>query len=183
VNLTVFGSARLTPETDEYKDAVRLGQMLAAEGHTITTGGYGGLMEAASRGAHDAGGTVVGITMAPWKGRISANRYLSHEHAAQTLFARIEALIKADCLIALAGGAGTLGEVALAWNLLQMDLMPKTPVILVGPVWKAMTEAFRDHLIISNRDLELLKLVGTVDDVIVAVSKLPPPIPAATWRG
>jgi predicted Rossmann-fold nucleotide-binding protein len=82
-------------------------------------------------------------------------------------------LIKADCLIALSGGAGTLGEVAMAWNLLQMNLMPSTPVLLVGPIWASMTEAFRQHLVVAEYDLELLRLVATVDEAVAALNALP----------
>lgn len=56
----MFGSARLVPESQEYRDAVRLGRLLAARGDVIVSGGYAGIMEAVSRGAHEAGGTVVG---------------------------------------------------------------------------------------------------------------------------
>lgn len=173
MKVTVFGSARLAETTPEYQDAVRLGQMLAGAGHTVMSGGYGGLMEAVSRGAHGAGGHVIGITMAPWSDRLTPNVYLSRERAAKTLFARIQQLIKADCLIALTGGAGTLGEIALAWNLQQMNLMPETPVILVGPAWSAMVDAFRDHLIVGEQDIDMLTLVETVDAAVSALNALP----------
>lgn len=184
MKITVFGSARLGPETPEYRDAVRLGRMLAVEGHILLNGGYGGLMEATSRGAHEAGGKVIGITMAPWEGRLIPNQYLSQQRAAKTLFARIKALIRSDCLLALPGGAGTLGEVALAWNLLQMDLMPATPVVLVGPGWQAMTEAFREHLIVNTQDLAMLKLVPTVDSAVETVNNLSREATLTpAWRG
>src|SRR5436305_2676707 len=133
--------------------------MLAERGDVIVSGGYGGAMEAVSRGAHEAGGTVVGVTVAPWAGRITANAYLSEERSAATLFERLEALVESDALIALPGGAGTLGEVALAWNLRQMDLMPPKSIILVGEGWRALLEAFRQHLIIDEDDLALLTMV------------------------
>jgi uncharacterized protein (TIGR00725 family) len=126
-------------------------------------------MEAVSRGAHEAGGQVVGVTVAPWVGRIAPNRYLSEEVSARTLFERLEALIESDALIALPGGAGTLGEVALAWNLRQMDLMPHKPVILIGPGWRAMLEACRLHLVIDDRDLELLTTTKTIEEAVAAL--------------
>ena len=126
-------------------------------------------MEAVSRGAHERGGQVVGVTVAPWVGRIAPNRYLSEERSAQTLFERLEALIESDALIALPGGAGTLGEVALAWNLRQMDLMPEKPVILVGTAWAALLDAFQRDLIIDGRDLELLTAVRTIDEAVTAL--------------
>lgn len=183
MKVTVFGSARLSECSAEYGEAVRLGRELAQRGHAVICGGYGGLMEAVSRGAHDAGGTAVGITMAPWANRLSPNRFLSEERAAETLFARIEALIEGDCLIALPGGAGTLGEVALAWNLRQMDLIPEKPVILVGPLWARMAAAFRDHLVVSEADIGLLTVVETVDEALDALSRLAIAAGGAGWRG
>lgn len=169
MRVTVFGSARLEGHHETYKDAVRLGHMLAELGHVIVSGGYGGLMEAVSRGAHELGGSVVGVTVQPWAGRLSPNPYLSEEISSATLFRRLEALIESDALIALPGGAGTLGEVALAWNLRQMDLIPPKPVILVGEDWRRLVEAFAERLIIDERDLALLTLVDDVDGAVAAL--------------
>jgi hypothetical protein len=140
-------------------------------------------MEAVSRGAHEAGGTVVGVTMGPWSDRLTPNRYLSEERAAKTLFARLEALVESDALIALAGGAGTLGEVALAWNLRQMDLMPAKPVIIVGSAWSAMMDSFKRNLVVGEADLRLLTLVDTIDDAVSALESVPTPEQMKAWRG
>ncbi len=163
MRVTIFGSARIQEGSTEYHDGVRLGKLLASRGHTILSGGYGGVMEAVSRGAQEAGGHVVGVTVGAWSGRLVPNAYLSEELAAETLFARIEALVEADGLIALPGGAGTLGEVALAWNLSQTELMVRKPVILVGSGWASMVEAFRANLIVGEADLAMLRVVGTVE--------------------
>lgn len=183
MRVTVFGSARLSEGTPSYGDAVRLGQLLAHRGVTIVSGGYGGLMEAVSRGAHEAGGTVVGVTMAPWSERLRPNSYLSEERAAATLFARIEALVESDCLIALSGGAGTLGEVALAWNLRQMELMRSKPVILVGKTWTSMMGAFRAHLIVDEQDLALLTVVETIEDAVALLDREGDRAERSKWRG
>lgn len=171
LRVTVFGSARVAENTANYKDAVRLGRLLAEAGHTVVSGGYAGAMEGVSRGAHEAGGRVVGVTMTPWSEWLTPNRYLSEERAAESLFARIEALIESDCLIALPGGAGTLGEVAMAWNLRQTRMIPQKPVILVGQEWSRMVSAFEENLIIDAKDLAMLRLVGSVEDAVVAVGE------------
>ena len=165
----MFGSARVGPESDDYRDARRLGELLAHRGNIIVSGGYGGIMEAVSRGAREAGGQVVGVTVAPWIGRLEPNRFLSEERSAKTLFERLEALVESDALVALPGGAGTLGEVALAWNLRQMDLMSAKPIVLVGGQWRRMAAAFRELLIVDDRDLALLAVVDGIDDVIPAL--------------
>jgi uncharacterized protein (TIGR00730 family) len=169
MRVTVFGSARLAEATAEYQEAMRLGGILARRGDVIVSGGYGGIMEAVSRGAHAVGGQVVGVTVKPWAERLTPNTYLSEEVSAETLFQRLEALVESDALIALPGGAGTLGEVALAWNLRQMDLMPSKPVILVGKNWRRIVDGFRQTLIVNEKDLALLTVVETVDDAVTAL--------------
>jgi uncharacterized protein (TIGR00725 family) len=173
VRVTVFGSARVGESTNEYQEARRLGGMLARRGDVIVSGGYGGIMEAVSRGARELGGQVVGVTVKPWKERLSPNSYLSEEVSAETLFQRLEALVESDALIALSGGAGTLGEVALAWNLRQMDLMPSKPVILVGQNWQRLVDTFRRTLIVHEKDLGLLTLVKTAEEAVEALSVRP----------
>jgi uncharacterized protein (TIGR00730 family) len=169
MRVSVFGSARVSADSREYQAARQLGRLLGSRGDIIVCGGYGGVMEAVSRGAHEVGGQVVGVTVAPWMGRLIPNRYLSEERSAQTLFERLEALVDSDALIALDGGSGTLGEVALAWNLRQMELMPAKPVILVGPRWQRLVAAFRRNLIVNERDLALLTLVDTVEEAVAAL--------------
>jgi len=76
---------------------------------------------------------------------------------------------RGDALIALPGGAGTLGEVALAWNLRQMGLMSPKPVIVVGQGWKRMLDAFRANLVVDERDIALLRAVDSVDEAVAAL--------------
>ncbi len=170
MNVTVFGSARVDGESKEYQDARDLGGLLAKRGHTIVSGGYGGVMEAVSRGAREAGGRVLGVTVAAWSQRLSPNIYLHEERPAATLFERLEALVESDALIALPGGAGTLGEVALAWNLRQMQLMPPKLIILVGVGWHRLVDAFSRELIVDERDLALLTLVENIQEAVAALT-------------
>lgn len=181
MRVTVFGSARLRADSPEYAEARTLGRLLAEEGHVVVSGGYGGLMEAVSRGARDARGDVVGITLRPWSERLRANPYLSEERPAETLYARLEALIESDALIALPGGAGTLAEVALAWNLQQIDLGRRKPVILVGNAWRELLDAFRRLLIISDQDLRLIILADTAADAVTALGS--DQLDPGTWQG
>ena len=153
----------------EYVDARRLGHVLAQRGDVIVSGGYGGVMEAVSRGAHEAGGEVLGVTVAPWVGRITPNPYLSEERSAQDALRARRPFVESDALIALPGGAGTLGEVALAWNLRLMVFMAAKPVILVGDRWRRLSEAFSELLIVDDQDMALLTVVDTIEEAIEAV--------------
>lgn len=183
MRVTVFGSARLMEDSNEYHDAVRLGRILASHGHIVVSGGYGGLMEAVSRGAHEVNGQVIGVTMTPWSSRLAPNKYLSEVRASATLFARIEGLVESDALVALRGGAGTLGEMALAWNLRQMNLMPHKPIILVGSMWSRLVEDFRETLVIGVDDLAFLTLVNGVDQVLAALEGGDGEVESPTWTG
>jgi hypothetical protein len=143
MNITVFGGSHPQPGSPAYAEAQELGKLLAKAGHTVLTGGYVGTMEAVSRGAAEAGGHVIGVTcdeVEKWRG-VKANAWVQEERHFQTLEQRLNELVHAcDAAIALPGGPGTLTEIALTWNLMIVDSMPRKPLILVGPGWKAVFE-------------------------------------------
>jgi uncharacterized protein (TIGR00730 family) len=163
---SVFGSARLREDDAEYAVARRLGALLGGRGWTVCTGGYDGAMAAVSRGAHEAGGHVVGVTMSDWDGRLAPNAWLAEVRPAEDLFARLRALLLTDAWLAVAGGIGTLAEVAVAWNLLQMGGVPRRPLILLGRPWRAMLEVVRDELVVGPHDLELVRVADTPEDAV-----------------
>jgi uncharacterized protein (TIGR00730 family) len=149
-----------------YRDALRLGRLLAEAGYTVCSGGYAGVMEAVSRGAREAGGTVLGITVEPWSARKQPNSWLSREVATPHLFERLRRLIESDAYVAMPGGLGTLGEVAIAWNLFQTASIPLRPLILVGASWRAFLQSLRAGVRVEAEDLALLRCVDTVDEVL-----------------
>lgn len=167
--VAVFGSARLRPPDPEYAEARRLGELIAREGWSVCTGGYEGAMAAASEGAALAGGHVVGVTVASWASRLSANRWVGEERATGGLIARVAELLESDAWVAVAGGVGTLSEVALAWNLLQTGDLGQRPLVAVGPRWRAVLPALREHLVVDDRDIDLVR---TVDDPEQAIEVL-----------
>ena len=164
--VTVFGSSRATPSDPAYVDAMRLGALLAKAGYAVCTGGYSGLMEAVSRGAAEAGGRVVGVTVKSWAARIQANAWLGEEIAAEHLFERLLRLTESDAYVALSGGLGTLGEVALAWNLFQTASIPVRPLVLVGELWPRLVASMKAELRVEPRDLELIQFARSVDEVV-----------------
>jgi len=164
--VTVFGSAQVRPGDDTYQQALRLGRLLTEAGYAVCTGGYAGVMEAVSRGAAEAGGTAVGVTMEPWASRRTANTWLTREVSAPHLFERLHCLIDSDAYIAMEGGPGTLGEVAITWNLFQTESIPIRPLILVGDPWRRVIQCLGTGIRIEARDLELLQFVDTVDEVV-----------------
>ncbi len=110
--VTIFGGSRCREDSPEYKQAKELGARLAEAGFTICTGGYLGVMEAASRGAREKGGRVFGIVMNQFKGE--PNRYLTDKVATDHFYDRLQNLIQRSVgFVALRGGMGTVTEISL----------------------------------------------------------------------
>ncbi len=144
--ISIFGSARPRPGDAHYQLAYRMGQLLAQAGYVVLTGGYMGTMEAASRGAAEQGGHVIGVTcdeIEAWR-PIGPNAWVHEEHRHATLRDRLNALVdQCDAALALPGGVGTLAEVASMWSGMQTKTIPLRPLIFVGAEWeKTLTVLF-----------------------------------------
>jgi uncharacterized protein (TIGR00725 family) len=134
--VAVFGSSDPQPGEPAYQQALRAGERLATAGWMVLTGGYGGVMEAASRGARQAGGQAVGITVAAFAGRSGGNRWLSREIQEDDLYTRTRALVEpASGYLILPGKAGTLAELAFLWALRRASLLGRRPIVLCGALW------------------------------------------------
>jgi uncharacterized protein (TIGR00730 family) len=145
MNITVFGGSQPQPGSSAYLEAYQLGRLLAAQGHTVLTGGYIGTMEAVSRGANEAGGHVIGVTcgdIEAWR-PVRPNAWVQEERRFATLQERLNELVLAcEAAIALPGGPGTLTEISLTWNLMIVAAIPPKPLILMGAGWRSVMELF-----------------------------------------
>jgi uncharacterized protein (TIGR00730 family) len=143
--VTVFGGATPQPGEPAYDEARRLGGLLAESGYAVMTGGYSGAMEAASRGAAEAGGYVIGVTsdeIERWRPQ-GPNPWVKEERRTNRLDERMASLIEGcDAAIALPGGVGTLLEVVLMWNRLIIGALNQQPLIVVGNSWRQTLETF-----------------------------------------
>jgi uncharacterized protein (TIGR00730 family) len=182
VEVAVIGSARLGPGDPRFADAERLGRALAAEHWVVVTGGYGGLMGAASAGAAAAGGHTVGLPMTGWK------HLAPHESNAELRWAadyaeRLRLLLAADAVVALPGGIGTLSEAAIVWAAAQTE-PAASHLLLVGDAWRELHAVIGTGLVVDGGDLALAQCVTGVDDVVPAVrAALSQPRPARGARG
>jgi len=142
--VAVFGSSRVEPGSDEWLDAEETGARCARAGLGVVTGGYGGVMEAASKGAALAGGTVVGV-IAPtlFPGRSGANPYVGEVVVAQSIAARIDVLTAmALGVIVLPGSIGTAAELLVSWNINDIEKRrggARKPTVAVGTGWSELT--------------------------------------------
>ena len=168
--VTVFGGSRCGTEAAEYQEALRLGRLLVEAGFDVCSGGYAGVMEAISRGAHDAGGHVIGITMTQFKS--APNPYLKKIEPSADFYARLQKLIRQSVgYVALRGGMGTMTEISLVWNKLTMNVLPPRPLILLGECWPRTIACLREHLVISDRDLAWLSFVNSAEEAVAILTE------------
>lgn len=174
--IAVFGASQSSPGDGYYEAGRECGRLLAEAGYGVVTGGYGGLMEAVSRGATEAGGTALGVTApSAFPERHGANEFVTTEIRAASLTERIHELVTVSSgAIVLHGSIGTLTELAVAWNIAFIgDRAGRAPhpVVAVGPRWRTIVDDLAETLE-TNR-----ALVSTVDDVTAAVDVIRQRVP------
>ena len=161
--VTIFGGSRCNENSAEYQQAKEVGATLAEAGYTICTGGYLGVMEAASRGAREKGGRVFGIVMNQFSRE--PNRYLTDKVATNHFYGRLQNLIERSVgFIAIRGGMGTVTEISLVWNKLQTGILEKRPLILLGECWKPVVESWKENLVVNEKDLSYLDFAETAEE-------------------
>lgn len=163
--VTIFGGSKCCDSDLEYSQAMRVGELLAAAGFTICTGGYSGVMEAASRGAHESGGRVIGITMNQFS--IEPNRYLTEKVPSEHFYERLQRLITQSVgYIALRGGMGTVTEISLVWNKMQTRVLERRPLVLLGECWPAVVREWQRSLAVTDEDVKILDFALTAEDAV-----------------
>lgn len=168
--ITIFGGSKCGPESEEYQDALTLGRKLAEAGFTICTGGYLGVMEAASRGAREAGGRVLGIVMNQFKSE--PNRFLTDKVATDHFYDRLQNLITRSVgFVAMRGGMGTVTEISLVWNKLQTGVLERRPLVLVGECWQNVVDAWEKNLAVSRADVSFLDFANNAEDACEIIVK------------
>jgi uncharacterized protein (TIGR00725 family) len=163
--IAVFGPGDVDESEPIYREALALGRALAENRFVTLTGGYDGIMEAASRGAHEAGGTVIGVTADVYfaRGR-EANAYVTREVRVKSANDRLMELMDlADAYVAIGNSTGTLNEVMTAWDYTIKHFLPEKPLLLVGDVWKA----FMDYVTSDPHFLQAELLTHAVDSSAV----------------
>ena len=169
--VSVFGSARTPPGSEQYELARRIGEALANAGFAVITGGGPGAMEAANRGAHEAGGLSIGCNIElPHEQHL--NPYVDLSVEFHYFFARKTMFVKySDAFIIMPGGFGTLDELFEALTLIQTDKIRNFPVVLVGHAyWDGLLAWMRDVQLpsgaIAQGDLDLLQVTDDVDEAV-----------------
>ena len=142
--VTVFGSSRPREGDADYEEARVLGRALAKHGFAVCSGGYGGVMEAVSRGAKEAAGKTYGVTAEFFKGA-KLNSWIDSEVRMKTWEERLFELIRlADGFVACKGGTGTLVELAVVWEMLNKSVMSAKPFAVLGNFWQPVLDRVRE---------------------------------------
>lgn len=163
--VTIFGGSRCSEADLEYIQAHRVGALLAQAGFTICTGGYLGVMEAASRGARDYGGRVLGIVMNQFKSE--PNRFLTDKVATEHFYERLQRLITRSVgFVAIRGGMGTVTELSLVWNKIQTRVIEPRPLVLLGDCWRPVVEQWQKYLAVSDADVASLDFAATPEEAV-----------------
>ena len=172
--VSIFGSARTTPGTPCYKKAEAIAALFAKAGYGVITGGGGGVMEAANKGAASVNGTSVGLNInLPFEQR--ANSYANIEVEFNYFFIRKVMFIKyAQAYIIIPGGFGTLDELFEAVTLIQTHRIKPLPIILVGTeYWGGLVEWIKARMIkdkmISPKDLDIFQVLDDPEEIVKAV--------------
>ncbi len=170
--VTVFGSARFPEDHPYYELARAVGRQLAQAGYTVITGGGPGIMEAANRGAKEAGGLSVGCNITLRREQ-APNDYLDVFVQFDHFFVRKVMLVKySSAFVVLPGGFGTLDEVFETLTLIQTNTIEQFPMVLMcSAFWSRMTEFFEKSLLVEKTiDLDDLRLFRITDSPQEAVA-------------
>jgi len=172
--VSVFGSARTKRDAPEYAIATEVGKGLAEAGYAVITGGGPGIMEAANRGAHEAGGLSVGLGIElPFEQ--SMNEYVDLGVNFRYFFARKTCFVKySQGFVVLPGGFGTFDELFESLTLVQTHKVTEFPIVLVGSdYWQGLLDWLRRSVVargnIHEVDLELIRLVDDAEEAVRVV--------------
>lgn len=176
--ISIFGSARTPADHPNYTLTVAIAKAIAASGYGIISGGGPGIMEAANKGAQEAGGVSVGLNITlPFEQ--DSNPFIDQDKLIdfKYFFVRKVMFVKyAQGFVVLPGGVGTLDELFEAFTLLQTSKVNKFPIILVGrDYWKGLIDWIKEKLLgeknISPEDLDLFEVVDTADEVTECLNR------------
>jgi uncharacterized protein (TIGR00730 family) len=167
----VFGSARTRPDARDYGVAERVGRRLAEEGFAVITGGGPGAMEAANKGASEAGGASVGLGIElPFEAGL--NQWVDKGINFRYFFARKTMFVKyAQGFVVLPGGLGTFDELFEALTLVQTQKVTSFPIVLMGvDYWSGLLAWMRDTVLaegkINAQDLDMVTLTDDVEEAV-----------------
>lgn len=176
-NVAIFGFADAKEDSKLYQDAYKVTYVLAKAGYTVVDGGGPGVMQAASRGAKEGGGQVIGVTLQPknppanFEGKDKDNP-IDKEIKTETYIERTLTLMKQGQIYVIFNGAsGTMSEFGMAWGLARIYFGHHKPLILYGNFWKKIMKAISENLLIRPEEKKVYKIVNSPEEVLLAIKE------------
>jgi uncharacterized protein (TIGR00730 family) len=172
--VSIFGSARITPENPYYKSAEDISRRLSDAGFAVISGGGPGIMEAVNRGAYEGPSPSVGLNI-ELPHEQGANAYQDVSHTFQHFFARKVMFVKHSCaFVMMPGGFGTLDELMEVMTLVQTGKIRRIPIILVhSPFWKGLLDWIENTLrpegMIGMDDRKIVQVIDDPQSVVEAI--------------
>lgn len=176
-SVTMFGWSESRPGDAVYEAARQVGDLFARQGLTVVSGGFGGEMEAAARGAKEGGGKTIGVTFYPmlatkFEGGKAASSYLDREIKTRTYLERtLELIALGDAFICFNGGTGTLSEWGMAWGLARIYYGHHKPLIMFGSFWKAIVGVIEGNMHIRPEEKKVYRIVDSPGEAVSALRK------------
>jgi len=176
-NVAFFGDANISKNDPVYKDAFETAKILAENGFTIVDGGGPGVMQAATSGAEEGGGTTLTVTFDPVNAPGYEGRYLKNipdkEIVTTNYIDRMFKLMEhGDIFVIFKGGSGTISEFGTAWVLAKLYYGYHKPFILFGSFWAEMIDVFRKNMNIDKKELSVFEIVAKPEEVLSAINRL-----------
>ena len=176
--VSIFGSARIKPETDDYKQVYKLAKQLVKNKVDVVTGGGPGLMEAANLGAKDVKSKSKSFGLhidLPFE--TSPNEHLDITYHHKRFSSRLDEFMRiSHAVIVTPGGIGTVLELLYTWQLIQVNHISKRPVILLGDMWNGLIEWMKSEplkkRLMDGSDFDHIKVVQNIDDVVILLKPL-----------
>ncbi len=164
--IAVFGSSEPCSGEPLYEAARELGRLLAEAGYRVVTGGYGGVMEGASRGAVEGGGSPLGVVCGIFRAR-APNPYLAEVVDTPELFTRTRRLIEeASGYVVLEGKSGTLAELTQLWALHRAGSLDRRPVVLLGDAWRHLLRHLVRAGMIESERFDVTRVVDSPEEAL-----------------
>lgn len=174
--IAVYGSSAVQAHEQDYIDSYHVGKALAQAGYAVMSGGYGGVMEAVSKGASDVAGHVIGVTTpiieAYRNDETRPNQWITEEIRYDSLRERVEHLVmQADAYVVMPGGLGTLHELSTVWELVRVGDLNNRPIICYGAFWHDTLITLRDNAYVRPNAWEVLQFVNTVEEMVTTLQQ------------
>ena len=162
MNVTIFGGAKNDRTSKEYLETVEIGKMLAKHGYVVKSGGYGGMMEAVSKGAVENDGKAIGYTCAKFPS-IKGNKYLSETYVSVDIYDRLRYLIEeSNLFIVQRGGLGTLSELFLTLDIIRKKEI-KPQVLLIGDFWNEIIANI--SILLNDNEIHLVTIINDYKEI------------------